>query len=195
MCQFGAIVFFDNFNFTILKSFFCKSTGGITMKNALGVSLGVTALIWTYLALNVIPGVLVWAGFIAWGAYFTVGKDALSKTISATIFGGIMAAIAVGIVAVLDDYLAVWAAPIAVGLTVYGLTAISKLPNVPANVFGYAATFAYLLMGGGFDDALIMEGSNLYAVDLANPIIVSALSFVFGSVFGLLSEKGAGMLK
>ena len=44
------------------------------MKNALGVSLGITALIWTYLALNVIPGVLVWAGFIAWGAYFTVGK-------------------------------------------------------------------------------------------------------------------------
>ena len=29
------------------------------MKNALGVSLGITALIWTYLALNVIPGVLI----------------------------------------------------------------------------------------------------------------------------------------
>ena len=66
---------------------------------------------------------------------------------------------------------------------------------MPANVFGDAATFAYLLMGGVFDDALIMEGSNLYAVDLANPIIVSALSFVFGAVFGLISEKVAGMLK
>lgn len=166
------------------------------MKNALGVSLGITALIWTYLALNVIPGVLVWAGFIAWGAYFTVGKDALTKTIFATIFGGVMAAIAVGIVAVLDDYLAVGiAAPIAVGLTVYGLTAIDKLNNVPANVFGYAATFAYLLMGGGFDDALAMEGSNLYAPDLSNPIVVSALSFVLGAIFGLISEKVAGMLK
>jgi hypothetical protein len=40
-----------------------------------------------------------------------------------------------------------------------------------------------------------MEGSNLYSVDLANPIIVSALSFVFGAVFGLISEKVAGMLK
>ena len=50
---------------TIFYRFICKSTGGITMKNALGVSLGITALIWTYLALNVIPGVLVWAGFIA----------------------------------------------------------------------------------------------------------------------------------
>ena len=49
------------------------------MKNALGVSSGVTPVIWTSLALTVIPGVLVWAGFIAWGAYFTVGKDALSK--------------------------------------------------------------------------------------------------------------------
>ena len=166
------------------------------MKNALGVSLGITALIWTYLALNVIPGVLVWAGFIAWGAYFTVGKNALTKTISATFFGGIMAAIAVAIVALLDDYLAVgMAAPIAVGITVYGLTSVNKLPNVPANVIGYAATFAYLLLGGGFDDALIMESGNLYAPELANPIVTSAISFIFGAVFGLISEKVAGLLK
>jgi len=183
-------------NSNTFKRFTCKSTGGNTMKNALGVSLGITALVWTYLALNVIPGVLVWAGFIAWGAYFTVGKDALTKTISATIFGAVMAAIAVGIVALLDDYLAVGiAAPIAVGLTVYGLTAFDKLNNVPANVFGYAATFGFLLMGTGFNDALGMEGANLIALELANPIIVTSLSFVLGSVFGLISEKVAGMLK
>ena len=85
--------------------------------------------------------------------------------------------------------------PIAVGLTVYGLTAFDKLNNVPANVFGYAATFGFLLMGTGFNDALDMEGANLIALDLANPIIVTSLSFVLGSVFGLISEKVAGMLK
>ena len=50
-------------------------------------------------------------------------------------------------------------------------------------------------MGGGFDDALAMEGSNLYAPDLSNPIVVSALSFVLGAIFGLISEKVAGILK
>ena len=168
------------------------------MKNALGVSIALVAVLWTWLALAgpLSDYALVWAGFIAWGAYFTVGKDALTKTISATIFGAVMAAIAVGIVALLDDYLAVGiAAPIAVGLTVYGLTAFDKLNNVPANVFGYAATFGFLLMGTGFNDALGMEGANLIALDLANPIIVTSLSFVLGSVFGLISEKVAGMLK
>jgi hypothetical protein len=50
-------------------------------------------------------------------------------------------------------------------------------------------------MGTGFNDALGMEGANLIALDLANPIIVTSLSFVLGSVFGLISEKVAGMLK
>ena len=70
------------------------------MKNALGVSLGILALVWTYLALTVLSGyVLVWAGFVAWGAYFVVGgKSALADTITAMIYGSIMAGVAVVII-------------------------------------------------------------------------------------------------
>ena len=52
------------------------------MKNALGVSISLVAVLWTWLVLaGPLNGLaLVWAGFIAWGAYFTVGKDALGKT-------------------------------------------------------------------------------------------------------------------
>ena len=46
------------------------------MKNALGVSIALVAVLWTWLVLaGPLNGLaLVWAGFIAWGAYFTVGK-------------------------------------------------------------------------------------------------------------------------
>jgi len=90
------------------------------MKNALGVSLGICALVWTYIAVFVLGDyVQVWAGFIAWGAYFTVGKDALQKTISATIFGAVLAGIAVLLhtyIGMLGDF--AW--PVAVGITVWG---------------------------------------------------------------------------
>ena len=54
------------------------------MKNALGVSIALVAVLWTWLVLaGPLNGIaLVWAGFIAWGAYFTVGKQALGKTIA-----------------------------------------------------------------------------------------------------------------
>ena len=77
------------------------------MKNALGVSIALVAVLWTWLVLaGPLNGLaLVWAGFIAWGAYFTVGKNALGKTISATIFGSLMAIVAVFILALIDEYL------------------------------------------------------------------------------------------
>jgi len=170
----------------LLKYYVIKtSTGGSKMKNALGVSLGICALVWTYIALFVLGDyVQVWGGFIAWGAYFTVGKDALSKTVTATIYGSILAAIAV----ILHGYLGVvgdLAWPVAVGVTVWGLTALPKCPNIPANVFGYAATFGFMLLASNME---------VLATDFSNPVIMMSVSFVLGSIAGLASEKVAGML-
>ena len=121
------------------------------MKNALGVSLGICALVWTYIALFVLGDyVQVWGGFIAWGAYFTITKDALPQTMIATIYGSILAAVAV----ILHGYLGVvgdLAWPVAVGITVWGLTALPKCPNIPANVFGYAATFGFMLLASNME--------------------------------------------
>jgi len=163
------------------------------MKNALGVSLGICAFVWTYLALGVLSGfVVIWGGFIAWGAYFTNGKgaDNLQKTIVSTVYGAVLAGVAV----VLYGYVGVagsFAWPIAVGLTVYALTVLAgnKLfANIPANVFGYAATFGLMLTTGTADTYSVT------AIGIGNPVILMSISFVFGSIAGLASEKVAGML-
>jgi len=158
------------------------------MKNALGISLGICALVWTYIAVFVLGDyVQVWAGFIAWGAYFTVGKDALKKTISATIFGAVLAGIAVLLhtyIGMLGDF--AW--PVAVGITVWGLTAVPKFSDIPANVFGYAATFGFMLLTNSADMYSVT------AVAVSNPVITSSISFILGSAAGMISEKVAGML-
>jgi len=167
------------------------------MKNALGVSIALVAVLWTYLALStaLAPFVLVWAGFIAWGAYFTVGKDALGKTIAATIFGSAMAIVAVWILALTDDYLGTFAAPIAVGITVYILTAVPKLNNIPANVLGYAATFGWLLTELiALEAVLASDGGTIIEFSMGHPFILMALSFVGGAIMAKISEMLAGKL-
>tara|TARA_B100000780_G_scaffold239708_1_gene181538 strand:- start:48 stop:527 length:480 start_codon:yes stop_codon:yes gene_type:complete len=158
------------------------------MKNALGISLGICALVWTYIAVFVLGDyVQVWAGFIAWGAYFTVGKDALKKTISATIFGAVLAGIAVLLhtyIGMLGDF--AW--PVAVGITVWGLTAVPKFSDIPANVFGYAATFGFMLLTNSADMYSVSS------VAVSNPVITSSISFILGAAAGMISEKVAGML-
>ena len=158
------------------------------MKNALGLSLGICALVWTYIAVFVLGDyVQVWAGFIAWGAYFTVGKDALKKTISATIFGAVLAGIAVLLhtyIGMLGDF--AW--PVAVGITVWGLTAVPKFSDIPANVFGYAATFGFMLLTNSADMYSVSS------VAVSNPVITSSISFILGAAAGMISEKVAGML-
>ena len=145
------------------------------MKNALGVSIALVAVLWTWLVLaGPLNGLaLVWAGFIAWGAYFTVGKDALGKTIMATIFGSFMAIVAVFLLALIDDYLGQFAAPVAVGITVYILTAVPKLNNIPANVFGYAATFGWLLTELiALEAALASDGGSVLEIGMGHPFIL-----------------------
>ena len=92
---------------------------------------------------------------------------------------------------VLNISLGAVTAPIWVGLTVFVLVATSQLPMlsaIPTSVYGYAATFAYLLEGRRLDMA------HVAAVDLSNPVIVISLSIVAGAVFGMLSSKCSSML-
>ena len=158
------------------------------LKNALGVSLGICALVYTYLALSVISiigAAAIWGGFIAWGSYFTVGKDALTKNISANIFGAVLAGVAVliyGQIGMAGEF--AW--PIAVGVTVWALTIVPSLGHAPANVFGYAATFGYMLLTGTTGDVT--------ALAVSNPIVTMSIAMVVGSVFGLISEKVAAKL-
>ena len=166
---------------------------------ALSVSIAVLGAVWVFLALGPLAGsVLVWAGFIAWGAYFHTGGDnaALQKTIAGTVYGASLACVALLLVVNNPVGLpAAVAAPVYVGVTVFFLVivaSINLLSVVPNNVYGYAATVAYALQTPTANGAGPL--ASLTSASLANPVLLLSLSFVFGAVFGMVSGKVAGML-
>ena len=164
---------------------------------ALSVSIAVLGAIWAFLALGPLAGfVLVWAGFIAWGCFFHCGGDqkALIKTIAGTIYGAVVAWIALLIIVnvAVPALGTVWPA-IVVGVTVFFLVivaSVEQLSAVPAQVYGYAATVAYSLHETR-DPAPL---ANLTSPSFANPLVLLIVSFVIGAIFGLVSGKLAGAL-
>src|ERR1039457_6294779 len=164
---------------------------------ALSVSIALLGGIWAYLALGPLAGfVLVWAGFIAWGCYFHTGGDdaALKKTIAGTVYGAIIAGIALLLVVNNPVGLpAVVAAPVYVAVTVFFLVivaSITLLSAVPANVYGYAGVVAYSLSVPTANG--VGPLANLTAPSMANPVLLLAVSYVIGAVFGMASGKLAG---
>lgn len=159
---------------------------------ALSVSIALLGGLWAYLALGPLAGsVLVWVGFIAWGAYFNNGGDnaALQKTIAGMIYGAVLAGIALHLVGANPLGLEGAVGPaVYIAATVFFLVIVAGtnlLSAVPANVYGYAATAGY---------ALSTNNVAVTATDLTNPVLLIALSSVVGAVFGMFSGKLAGML-
>jgi hypothetical protein len=157
---------------------------------ALSVSIGVLGAVATMLYLNV--GLLIWAGFLAWACYFHAGGNdtALKNTIVCNTFGSLCAWVAAFIILSVPMAesltLPVWAG-IVVGITVLGMCLAAHVPAlsaIPASVYGYAATFAYLLQT---PDAL--STANLMSASLANAFPLVAASMALGAVFGMASGK------
>jgi hypothetical protein len=166
---------------------------------ALAVSIAVLGGVWVFLALGPLAGnVLVWAGFIAWGCYFHTGGDtaALQKTIAGTIYGAVIAGVALLLVVNNPVGLpAAVAAPVYVAVTVFFLVIVAGLnllSVVPANVYGYAATVAYSLSVPTADG--VGPLASLTMPSMANPVILLSVSYVLGAVFGMASGKLAGMI-
>jgi hypothetical protein len=166
---------------------------------ALSVSIAVLGGVWAFLALGPLAGnVLVWAGFIAWGCYFHTGGDtaALKKTIAGTVYGAVLAGIALLLVVNNPVGLpAAVAAPVYVAVTVFFLVIVAGcnlLSVVPANVYGYAATVAYSLSVPTADG--VGPLASLTVPGMANPVILLSVSYVLGAVFGMASGKLAGMI-
>ena len=165
------------------------------MKNltALSLSISVLGTIATFLALGPLSNIFfIWAAFIAWGAFFALGgtKEALKNVIICGVFGvflGWLAAIIIINVPVAEQIgLPAWAA-IVVGGTVFVLCISANIPalaTIPASVFGYAPTFAYLLQT---PDKL--SNDVLLGTDLSNPLIVITISILVGALFGFLSGE------
>ncbi len=162
---------------------------------ALSVSIGLLGGIATILYLNL--GLLIWAGFIAWACFFHSGGDgnALRNTIVGNAFGAFCAWVAALIILhfPLADSLTlpVWAG-IVVGLTVMAMCLaahIKAFSVIPASVYGYAATFAYLLQ-----TADTMTKDKLMSASMANALLVVIISMAIGALFGFASGKLGGAL-
>jgi len=158
---------------------------------ALAVSVGLLAILDTWLfgvpLASQLPG-LVWVSFIAWGCFFQsgAGTKGLTTAIVGMSFGALVGMAAIlglmGPFAALGD----WAGPVAVGLGAFVICLASAIPllaTIPASVYGFAA-----VAGATF----LMAGTNTM-----NPIaafVPTVLSIIIGAVFGLVSEKFAGVL-
>jgi hypothetical protein len=164
---------------------------------ALSVSIGVLGGIATFLFLH--AGLLIWAAFVAWACFFHSGGDTtgLRTTIVGNVFGAVCAWLAAVILLAvpLGDTLGLplWAA-LVVGVTVLGMCLaahIKALSVIPASVYGYGATFAFLLQTAG-----MLTTDKLLSASLQNGLVVVALSMVIGALFGFASGKvGAWLAK
>ncbi len=168
--------------------------GGITMSSllALSVSIGGLGAVATWLALGPLSGImLIWAAFIGWGCYFAAGgnADALKATITCGVFGAICAWVAALLILNVD--IGALTAPIWVGVTVLILVYASQveaLATIPASVYGYASSFAYMLHANALNEMSVMAAS------FDNPLVIISVSIAIGAVFGALSSRLAGML-
>lgn len=162
---------------------------------ALSVSIGVLGGIATFLFLNL--GLLIWAAFVAWACFFHSGGDTngLRNTIVGNVFGAFCAWLAAVILlsVPLGDTLGLplWAA-LVVGVTVLGMCLaahIKAFSVIPASVYGYASTFAFLLQTAG-----MLNKDKLMSASLQNGLVVVALSMVIGALFGFASGKVGALL-
>lgn len=157
---------------------------------ALAVSIGLLGAVAAYLFLTI--GVIqIWVGFIGWASFYHCGGGVagLRKSILANLWGVAMAFLALLMITQVNPGLPgpLWPS-IVVGITAGVLVLgakIEALNIIPATVYGYASTAGYGLL----------SGASLTTLTAANPLICVALSLVIGGVFGLVSEKLAGVLK
>ncbi|WP_075215409.1 DUF1097 domain-containing protein [Mongoliimonas terrestris] len=166
---------------------------------ALAVVIGALGAVATYLFLSPLGpfGLLIWAAFVAWAAFFHSGggEGALKSNIPAHIWGALMATIAFLLITnVAIGDLAMTAA-IWVGVTVAIMIAAAQVPllgQIPSAVYGYACTAAYCIHRGvDLQDGL----GSLAAGGLGvNPFLTVSASMIIGALFGYVSGKIAGAL-
>jgi len=153
---------------------------------ALAVSVGLLAILdtWFYvspLAL-LLPG-MIWVSFVAWGCFFHsgAGTKGLTTTIVGMSFGavvGMAAVMATGPLAGLGEF----ALPLTVGIGAFVIclaSAVGLLSTIPASVYGFASIAGPIALTGR---------------DPVEALWQTVLSIVIGAVFGIVSEKLAGML-
>jgi hypothetical protein len=170
----------------------------MTLLIALSISISILGGIATWAFLSAWSGpILIWAAFVAWGCFFHSGGDegAIKSTIIGNLFGSLCAWSAALIILLIPMAealtLPVWAG-IVVGITVLALVLAAHIPSfsvIPASVYGYASTFAFLLQT---PDALSVAA--LTGLNAGNAVLIVPASMIIGTLFGYASAKVGAML-
>lgn len=142
---------------------------------ALGISIGVLIAIWTYVSVGMAGlGLNVWAGIIAWGAFYAAGggTTGLQKTIASNVSGNVYAFLAMLIAGMFGGGVAITA--VLVGVIAFLMCVQAKVPMlsfIPGAFLG-AATWVGAGAGGVLSAATIMV----------------TVSLVLGAILGYVSE-------
>jgi hypothetical protein len=153
---------------------------------ALTVSIGVLAVVDTYVTATVFP-VPVWVTFIAWASFFVVGGGprGFVKSVASNLTGLVIASLS--LLAIANAGPTPLVAAVCVGIGSAAMVQVSKLKllNVlPAVVWGFASTVG----------TSVATGMAITTPGIQNPALVAGAALVTGAVFGIVSEMFAEAL-
>lgn len=158
---------------------------------ALSFSIGILAGAATFFAVGPLSGYFfIWAATIPWAAYFALGANdaAFKGALICSIFGVVMAwatAFLLLNVPSIVGFPLMAAFTVTVAVIVMCLAAaIPQLSAIPASVFGYSMTFAYLLQT---PDKMTQDV--LLGISFDNPLVVISVSIVIGVYLGKFSAQ------
>ncbi|OGB03029.1 MAG: hypothetical protein A3G29_08870 [Burkholderiales bacterium RIFCSPLOWO2_12_FULL_64_99] len=149
-------------------------------KEAYTVSIGLLAVVDTYLTATVLP-VPVWVTFIAWASFFIVGggNKGLVQSVASNFTGLVISSLTLLAIAFLPG--TPIAAAVLVGIGSAAMVQASKstlLSILPAIVWGFASTVG----------TTVATGKPITTVGIDNPALVAATALVVGALFGYVSE-------
>ena len=147
---------------------------------ALTLSIGILAVIDTYLTATILP-LPVWVTFIAWASFFAVGGTpfGLVRSVAANFMGILIASCTLIAISLTSDHpvsAAIW-----VGIGSAAMIVASVIPLLsypPAIVFGFASTVG----------TVAATGHDIMTSGTGHPALIAAAAMAVGGIFGIVSE-------
>ena len=142
-----------------------------------------------------LTGLWVWAAFVGWASYDQSGADrrALFTSSVCMVFGVVMAwLVALVVAAGVTGLPSTPASALAAALASFLIVCASRyeaLSNVPATFYGFASTFAFLLLSS---QALSID--SLTHWDFGNALVCIPISLLIGSALGVAHQRLAFFL-
>lgn len=147
---------------------------------AFTISIGVLAVVDTYLTATILP-VPVWVTFIAWASFYIVGGGVAGsrQSIASNLAGLLISSLS--LLAISSTSEAPLMVALIVGIGSAAMVQASKikiLSALPAVVWGFASTVG----------TTVATGVPITTSGFNNPALVAAVALVIGGVFGIVSE-------